>query len=104
MSEVEKPDLKNGVPLTSIPDGGKLLGAVDGEEVLLVRRGTELFGWVLIAPTTTGRSQRDWSLMTKCDVPGTMPVSVWAPAKPYELLRSTLFRAGGLSRQAKRFS
>lgn len=43
MSEVEKPDLKNGVPLTSIPDGGKLLGAVDGEEVLLVRRGTELF-------------------------------------------------------------
>ena len=43
MSEVEKPDLKQGVPLASIPDGGKLLGVVDGQEVLLVRRGTELF-------------------------------------------------------------
>jgi NADPH-dependent 2,4-dienoyl-CoA reductase/sulfur reductase-like enzyme/nitrite reductase/ring-hydroxylating ferredoxin subunit len=43
MNEVEKPDLKNGIPLSSIPDGGKLLGVVDGEDVLLVRRGTELF-------------------------------------------------------------
>ena len=43
MNEVEKPDLKNGIPLASIPDGGKLLGVVDGEDVLLVRRGTELF-------------------------------------------------------------
>ena len=43
MNEVEKPDLKNGIPLASIPDGGKLLGVVDGEDVLLVRRGTEWF-------------------------------------------------------------
>ncbi|HEX8802208.1 MAG TPA: FAD-dependent oxidoreductase, partial [Terriglobales bacterium] len=43
MSEVEKPDLKDGIPLASIPDGGKLLGVVDGEDVLLVRRGTEWF-------------------------------------------------------------
>jgi NADPH-dependent 2,4-dienoyl-CoA reductase/sulfur reductase-like enzyme/nitrite reductase/ring-hydroxylating ferredoxin subunit len=43
MSEVEKPDLKQGVPLASIPDGGKLVGMVDEDEVLLVRRGTELF-------------------------------------------------------------
>jgi len=43
MNDLEKPDLRNGVALASIPDGGKLLGAVDGEEVLLVRRGTELF-------------------------------------------------------------
>lgn len=43
MSDPEKPDLKNGVPLASIPDGGTLLGVVDGEEVLLLRRGTELF-------------------------------------------------------------
>lgn len=43
MSDLEKPDFKNGVPLASIPDGGKLLGVVDGEDVLLVRRGTELF-------------------------------------------------------------
>src|SRR5689334_6354516 len=43
MNDVQKPDLKNGLPLASIPDGGKLLGTVDGEEVLLVRRGTEFF-------------------------------------------------------------
>lgn len=38
MSDLEKPDLNNGVPLASIPDGGKLLGLVDGEEVLLLRK------------------------------------------------------------------
>jgi apoptosis-inducing factor 3 len=43
MNDLEKPDLKNGVPLVSIPDGGKLLGVVDGEDVLIVRRETELF-------------------------------------------------------------
>ena len=43
MSDLEKPDLKSGVSLASIPDGGKLLGVVDGEEVLLVRRGTQFF-------------------------------------------------------------
>lgn len=43
MNDLAKPDLKNGVPLASIPDGGKLLGVVDAEEVLVVRRGTELF-------------------------------------------------------------
>ena len=43
MSDPEKPDLKRGVPLASIPDGGKLLGVVDEEEVLLVRNGAELF-------------------------------------------------------------
>lgn len=43
MNDFEKPNLKNGVPLASIPDGGKLLGVVDGEDVLLTRRGEELF-------------------------------------------------------------
>ena len=43
MSDLEKPDLKRGISLASIPDGGKLLGVVDGEEVLLVRRGTQFF-------------------------------------------------------------
>jgi apoptosis-inducing factor 3 len=43
MNDAEKPDLKRGVPLASLPDGGKLLGVVDGEEVLVVRRGTEWF-------------------------------------------------------------
>ena len=43
MSDSAKPDLKKGVPLASIQDGGSLLGVVDEEEVLLVRRGAELF-------------------------------------------------------------
>lgn len=43
MSDLEKPDLTEGVSLASIPDGGKLLGAVDGEDVLRVRHGTEFF-------------------------------------------------------------
>jgi NADPH-dependent 2,4-dienoyl-CoA reductase/sulfur reductase-like enzyme/nitrite reductase/ring-hydroxylating ferredoxin subunit len=43
MNNVEKPDLRNGVPLADVPDGGKILGMVDGEDVLLVRHGTEFF-------------------------------------------------------------
>ena len=43
MSDPQKPDLKNGVLLDSIPDNGRLLGLVGEEEVLLVRRGQELF-------------------------------------------------------------
>jgi NADPH-dependent 2,4-dienoyl-CoA reductase/sulfur reductase-like enzyme/nitrite reductase/ring-hydroxylating ferredoxin subunit len=43
MKDPQKPDFKNGVPLASIPNGGNLLGVVDGEEVLLLRRGKELF-------------------------------------------------------------
>src|SRR5689334_10297707 len=43
MNDAQKPDLKNGVPLASIPDNGKLLGTVDNEEVLLARRGAEFF-------------------------------------------------------------
>jgi len=43
MSNAEKPDLKNGVPLARLQDDGKVLGAVDGEDVLVVRRGAEFF-------------------------------------------------------------
>src|SRR5215468_6800727 len=43
MSDPQKPDFKNGVRLAGIPEGGKLLGVMDGEEVLLLRRGKELF-------------------------------------------------------------
>src|SRR5499427_10445687 len=43
MSNDEKPDLKNGVLVTELQDGGKLLGVMDGEDVLLVRRGAEFF-------------------------------------------------------------
>jgi nitrite reductase/ring-hydroxylating ferredoxin subunit len=37
------PDLRAGVPLTDLPDGGCLLGRVGDDDVVLVRRGDELF-------------------------------------------------------------
>jgi NADPH-dependent 2,4-dienoyl-CoA reductase/sulfur reductase-like enzyme/nitrite reductase/ring-hydroxylating ferredoxin subunit len=36
-------DLKSGVAIDEIPDGGTLLGEVDDEAVVLVRRGREIF-------------------------------------------------------------
>jgi NADPH-dependent 2,4-dienoyl-CoA reductase/sulfur reductase-like enzyme/nitrite reductase/ring-hydroxylating ferredoxin subunit len=38
-----KPDLKRGVPLDSLADGAMLAGVVDADEVILVRRGDEIF-------------------------------------------------------------
>jgi apoptosis-inducing factor 3 len=43
MSDSEKPDLKNGIPIANIPDGGKLVGTVDGEDVLLIRSRNQFF-------------------------------------------------------------
>ena len=37
------PDLALGIGLADLPDGGKVLGHVGDEQVLLLRRGTELF-------------------------------------------------------------
>jgi len=39
----EKPDLAAGIPLESIPAGGKLVGVVAEEDVLLVRQGEQFF-------------------------------------------------------------
>lgn len=39
----DKLDFKNGIPSASIPDGGTLAGVADGEEVIVVRSGTEFF-------------------------------------------------------------
>src|SRR5579859_3665332 len=41
--DTSKPDLKDGVSLDGLADGGMLVGRVDGEEVILARRGGELF-------------------------------------------------------------
>ncbi len=38
-----KPDLKVGVQLDSLADGGMVVGVVDADEVILVRRGDEFF-------------------------------------------------------------
>ncbi len=37
------PDLRQGIPLAELADGGKLLGHVGDDDVLLVRRGSEIF-------------------------------------------------------------
>ena len=37
------PDLAQGIALAELADGGKLIGHVGDEQVLLVRRGTEVF-------------------------------------------------------------
>ena len=42
-SEPSVPDLKLGFPQHDIADGGKLLGHVDEDDVLLVRRGAKFF-------------------------------------------------------------
>ncbi len=41
--EPSGPDLAHGIPETQIPDGGKLVGHVGDDEVLLVRRGADIF-------------------------------------------------------------
>jgi apoptosis-inducing factor 3 len=43
MEDSAKPDLKAGVPFDKLNDGGMILGQVDGEDVILARRGDELF-------------------------------------------------------------
>ena len=44
------PDLAKGIALADLTDGGKLVGHCGGEQVLLVRRGTEVFA---VSPTCT---------------------------------------------------
>ena len=42
-AEYRGPDLSQGIELSEIPEGGMLLGHVGNEQVLLARRGEELF-------------------------------------------------------------
>ncbi|THK33616.1 pyridine nucleotide-disulfide oxidoreductase [Ensifer sp. MPMI2T] len=42
-SDPTGPDLALGIALADLPDGGKLVGHRDGESVLLVRRGADIF-------------------------------------------------------------
>src|ERR1700689_4481684 len=43
MEPAGKPDFSAGVPFSRIPDGGMLPGTVGEDDVLLIRRGDELF-------------------------------------------------------------
>ncbi len=42
-AELSGPDLTKGVPFASVSDGGMLLGQANGEAVLLVRRGEQMY-------------------------------------------------------------
>ena len=42
-TSLEGPDLSQGVPLATLADGAALLGHAQGEPVLLVRRGQQVF-------------------------------------------------------------
>ena len=52
------PDLALGVPASELPDGGKLVGHVGHDPVLLVCRGAEFSRSAPSARTTTVRSRR----------------------------------------------
>ena len=41
--QASAPDLQGGLPLDQIPDGGTVAGRAGDEELILVRRGEELF-------------------------------------------------------------
>ena len=43
MNDSVKHDFKRGISASNVPDNAKLLGVIDGEDVLLVRRGAEFF-------------------------------------------------------------
>ncbi len=58
MNDHEKPDLKKGVPLAGIPDGGKLLGVVK-KRCYWCDAGRNSLRWVRTVRTITGRSRMD---------------------------------------------
>ena len=42
-SETNKPDFRNGFPIRDLRDGSMISGQADGEELVLARRGEEVF-------------------------------------------------------------
>ena len=75
------PDLTQGIALTELA-GGKLVGHVGDEEVLLVQSGAEVFASRRPLPTTTGPSRKESWSEKPYDAPGITPVSTCAPEKP----------------------
>src|ERR1700733_8660057 len=43
MDKTAKPDLRAGIPFAQVPDGGMVVGSAGDEDVVLIRRGEELF-------------------------------------------------------------
>jgi len=57
-----KPDFRNGFPIGDVPDGGMVSGQADGEDVILVRRGRDLFaiGELYSLPWPARRRSARW--------------------------------------------
>ena len=75
------PDLSQGVAFTDLADGGMLVGHVGDEQVLLARRGDEVFAVGATAATITVRSPKGCWSATPCAAPGITPASACAPAR-----------------------
>src|ERR1044071_5753368 len=43
MPDSPKPDFKSGFPVNKLSDGGMIAGQLDGEDILLARRGDDFF-------------------------------------------------------------
>ena len=88
-SQLRGPDFSQGVALNSLVDGEMLLGHVGGEPAVLARRGADLFA---VGATCTHYggplSGASW-WARRCVARGTMPVSVYVPARRCVHRRST---------------
>ena len=75
-SEPSGPDLTQGVPAASLPDGGMISGHVGEEPVLLARLGEEIFAigskCTPLRRTARGRCRRR---ATRSGAPGITPAS-----------------------------
>jgi hypothetical protein len=80
--KTNKPDFKNGFPIRDLGDGSMISGQVDGEELVLVRRGDEFFA-IGARCTHYGGPLAEGLIVgdTVRAVPGTTHVSVSGMAK-----------------------
>ena len=98
------PDLVKGIALVDLRDGGKLIGHCGDEQVLLVRRGTEVFAVSPNARTTAGRwPMVSWSMIPSV-VHGITLASICAQAKLCALPLSVRSRAGRWNSGMARYS
>lgn len=88
------PDLVEGIALSDLADGGKLLGHCGDEPVLLVRRGAEIFAIGRHAHITAGRSSTDLWWKTPFGVHGITRVLICGQARPCAPLLSVHSLAG----------
>jgi Rieske [2Fe-2S] domain len=77
------PDLKRGIAASELPDGGKLVGHVGQDAVMLARRGADIFAIGAQCTHYNGPlAEGSWS-MTRCDAPGITPALIFARARRF---------------------